>query len=227
MRPSTRQSVAIANMDCAGRILAAYCNWMGRWAGLVEAESWRDRCECERPVQFGGGLRDLHAIELALSRGRARVILGTVAVRDPQLVSARSGTSAPQRSSLGSMPRMAGWRRMAGDCLEGSAVDLARRMAEWVCSVSCTRTSRGMARLRGSMSGRVSSWPAQRSARDCIRGRGWCEDIRKLAAASADGIEGVIVGPARTPVRSRYRRRSVWPVATHPICRWEGRACKA
>ncbi len=46
------------------------------------------------------------------------------------------------------------------------------------------------------MSGRVSSWPAQRSARDCIRGRGWCEDIRKLAAASADGIEGVIVGQA-------------------------------
>ncbi len=39
-------------------------------------------------MQFGGGLRDLHAIELALSLGPGRVILGTVAVRDPQLVSA-------------------------------------------------------------------------------------------------------------------------------------------
>ena len=38
------------------------------------------------PVQLGGGIRSLADIELWLSKGLARVILGTVAVRDPELV---------------------------------------------------------------------------------------------------------------------------------------------
>ncbi|MEM1285597.1 MAG: 1-(5-phosphoribosyl)-5-[(5-phosphoribosylamino)methylideneamino]imidazole-4-carboxamide isomerase [Pseudomonadota bacterium] len=38
------------------------------------------------PVQLGGGIRDHAAIEAWLDKGIARVILGTVAVRDPNLV---------------------------------------------------------------------------------------------------------------------------------------------
>lgn len=38
------------------------------------------------PVQLGGGIRNLSHIEAWLSKGLARVILGTVAVRDPALV---------------------------------------------------------------------------------------------------------------------------------------------
>ncbi len=37
-------------------------------------------------VQLGGGIRDMKTIENWLGRGLARVILGTVAVRDPDLV---------------------------------------------------------------------------------------------------------------------------------------------
>ncbi|HEX5933333.1 MAG TPA: 1-(5-phosphoribosyl)-5-[(5-phosphoribosylamino)methylideneamino] imidazole-4-carboxamide isomerase, partial [Pseudorhizobium sp.] len=40
----------------------------------------------KNPVQLGGGIRTLEHIEKWLSRGLARVILGTVAVRDPALV---------------------------------------------------------------------------------------------------------------------------------------------
>jgi phosphoribosylformimino-5-aminoimidazole carboxamide ribotide isomerase len=40
----------------------------------------------ENPVQLGGGIRTLAHIESWLERGLARVILGTVAVRDPDLV---------------------------------------------------------------------------------------------------------------------------------------------
>jgi len=40
----------------------------------------------KNPVQLGGGIRTLEHIETWLSRGLARVILGTVAVRDPGLV---------------------------------------------------------------------------------------------------------------------------------------------
>src|SRR5512145_818039 len=38
------------------------------------------------PVQFGGGLRQLADIGEALNRGAARVLLGTIAVRQPELV---------------------------------------------------------------------------------------------------------------------------------------------
>lgn len=38
------------------------------------------------PAQLGGGIRDLATIESWLSKGLARVILGTVAVEDPDLV---------------------------------------------------------------------------------------------------------------------------------------------
>jgi len=40
------------------------------------------------PVQLGGGIRDLATIETWLDKGIARVILGTIAVRDPALVKA-------------------------------------------------------------------------------------------------------------------------------------------
>jgi phosphoribosylformimino-5-aminoimidazole carboxamide ribotide isomerase len=40
----------------------------------------------KNPVQLGGGIRTLAHIESWLNKGLARVILGTVAVRDPELV---------------------------------------------------------------------------------------------------------------------------------------------
>jgi phosphoribosylformimino-5-aminoimidazole carboxamide ribotide isomerase len=42
--------------------------------------------EIDIPVQLGGGIRTLETIENWLSRGVMRVILGTVAVKDPALV---------------------------------------------------------------------------------------------------------------------------------------------
>lgn len=40
----------------------------------------------KNPVQLGGGIRTLEHIESWLAKGLARVILGTIAVRDPELV---------------------------------------------------------------------------------------------------------------------------------------------
>jgi phosphoribosylformimino-5-aminoimidazole carboxamide ribotide isomerase len=39
------------------------------------------------PVQLGGGIRDIAAIEILLKAGIERIILGTAAVEDPRLVS--------------------------------------------------------------------------------------------------------------------------------------------
>ena len=41
---------------------------------------------CDVPAQLGGGIRDMATIEAWLDKGLARVILGTVAVENPQMV---------------------------------------------------------------------------------------------------------------------------------------------
>jgi phosphoribosylformimino-5-aminoimidazole carboxamide ribotide isomerase len=51
-------------------------------AGPVEAILQR----CSIPVQLGGGIRDMATIESWLEKGLTRVILGTVAVENPDLV---------------------------------------------------------------------------------------------------------------------------------------------
>lgn len=52
------------------------------------------------PAQLGGGIRDMATIEMWLSKGLARVILGTVAVENPDLVR-RAAKAFPGQVSVG------------------------------------------------------------------------------------------------------------------------------
>ncbi|GAA5067086.1 1-(5-phosphoribosyl)-5-[(5-phosphoribosylamino)methylideneamino]imidazole-4-carboxamide isomerase [Roseibacterium beibuensis] len=52
------------------------------------------------PTQLGGGIRDLETIEMWLNKGIARVILGTVAVEDPDLVW-HAAASFPDQVAVG------------------------------------------------------------------------------------------------------------------------------
>ncbi|MBC7476974.1 MAG: 1-(5-phosphoribosyl)-5-[(5-phosphoribosylamino)methylideneamino]imidazole-4-carboxamide isomerase [Pseudorhodobacter sp.] len=52
------------------------------------------------PIQLGGGIRDLATIEMWLTRGLARVILGTVAVENPDLVR-HAAKAFPGRIAVG------------------------------------------------------------------------------------------------------------------------------
>jgi phosphoribosylformimino-5-aminoimidazole carboxamide ribotide isomerase len=82
------------------------------------------------PVQLGGGIRDLAAIEGWLARGVARVILGTVAVNDPALVK-EAARRFPGRVAVGIDAR-AGKVAVRGWAEETTmqAADLARRFAD-------------------------------------------------------------------------------------------------
>ncbi len=79
------------------------------------------------PVQLGGGIRDLATIEFWLSRGLARVILGTVAVEQPDLVRAAAaafpGQVAVGIDARGGRVATRGWAEDTGI----DATDLARR----------------------------------------------------------------------------------------------------
>ncbi len=78
----------------AAAFVEAGCEWLhlvdlnGAFAGepvnAAPVEAILKRCKV--PTQLGGGIRDMATIERWLSRGLTRVILGTVAVENPELV---------------------------------------------------------------------------------------------------------------------------------------------
>jgi phosphoribosylformimino-5-aminoimidazole carboxamide ribotide isomerase len=81
----------------------------------------------KNPVQLGGGIRTLAQIEDWLDRGLARVILGTVAVRDPALVKEASklfpGKVAVGIDARGGKVAVEGW----AEASSLGVVELARK----------------------------------------------------------------------------------------------------
>ena len=82
------------------------------------------------PVQLGGGIRDLATIEAWLGKGVRRVILGTVAVRNPGLVREACrrfpGRVAVGIDAKGGKVAVEGWAEVS----ELTAIDLARRFED-------------------------------------------------------------------------------------------------
>lgn len=82
------------------------------------------------PVQLGGGIRSLGQIETWLAKGIRRVILGTVALRDPALVREACrlfpGRIAVGIDAKGGHVAVEGWAETS----DLRAVDLARRFAD-------------------------------------------------------------------------------------------------
>ncbi len=87
----------VFNDDPAAQAMAfveAGCEWLhlvdlnGAFAGepvnAAAVEAILERCKV--PAQLGGGIRDMATIERWLDKGLQRVILGTVAVENPDLV---------------------------------------------------------------------------------------------------------------------------------------------
>ena len=82
------------------------------------------------PLQLGGGIRDLATVEAWLAKGVARVIIGTAAVRDPELVK-HAAKKFPGRVAVGLDARdgkvaVEGWAETS----EVTALDIARRFED-------------------------------------------------------------------------------------------------
>lgn len=81
-------------------------------------------------VQLGGGIRTMEDIERWLEKGLSRVILGTVAVRDPELVRQAAGRFPGQIAvgidAKGGKVAVEGWAETS----ELTAIDLARRFED-------------------------------------------------------------------------------------------------
>ena len=88
------------------------------------------RAAAALPIQFGGGLRVADDLARAFDLGVTRVVLGTAAVRQPQLVETAVVRFGAERVVVGidaqaGRVAVAGWQETS----ELSALELAQRMA--------------------------------------------------------------------------------------------------
>ena len=149
------------------------------------------------PTQLGGGIRDLATVEAYLSLGLSRVILGTAAQRNPELVR-EACAKFPGRIVVGidaknGMVAVQGWAEVTGI----TAVDLARKFEGYgVAAIIYTDISRdGM--LQG------PNLEATRALAEAISipviasgGVSTLKDIENLMAIESSGVTGVITGKA-------------------------------
>lgn len=150
------------------------------------------------PIQFGGGMRTLADVTLGLELGASRIVLGTVAVSQPEIVGEAVARFGADRIVVGIDARDGlvathGWR-------ETSALDaltVALRMRDLgVRRIVYTDISRDGALTGVNVSATAALAQASRLKVIASGGVASLADIRALAAFEPDGIEGVIVGQA-------------------------------
>jgi phosphoribosylformimino-5-aminoimidazole carboxamide ribotide isomerase len=148
-------------------------------------------------VQLGGGIRDMGTIEGWLEKGVNRVIIGTAAVREPELVKL-AARRFPKQIAVGLDARdgkvaVEGWAETS----ELSALDLAQRFEDaGVAAIVYTDVSRdGM--LKG------INWDATIALAERIEipviasgGLASIDDIKAMTEPRAQKLEGVIAGRA-------------------------------
>ena len=147
------------------------------------------------PVQLGGGIRSAAAAARWLDLGVERVILGTMAARDPgtarDICAAHTGRVAVGIDARGGMVALQGWTEQSAM----RADDLARRAADWGAGaiihtdIDRDGTHEGLNVAATGALARAVSIPVIASG-----GVGGPGDLR--AAAEDGAIAGVLVGTA-------------------------------
>jgi phosphoribosylformimino-5-aminoimidazole carboxamide ribotide isomerase len=149
------------------------------------------------PVQLGGGIRTLAHIEGWLGKGLARVILGTVAVRDPDLVR-EACRLFPQKIAVGIDARggkvaVEGW----AEASQLDVIELAKKFeGAGVAAIIYTDIDRD-----GVLTG--INWPATIELADAVAipviasgGLASIADIVRMTMPDAKKLEGAISGRA-------------------------------
>lgn len=153
--------------------------------------------ETKNPVQLGGGIRTLGQIEAWLEKGLARVILGTVAVRDPKMVKEACrlfpGKIAVGIDARGGKVAVEGW----SEASSLGVVELAKKFeGVGVKAIIYTDIERD-----GILAG--VNWEATIALADAVSipviasgGLASMDDIRRMTMPDAEKLEGAITGRA-------------------------------
>lgn len=147
------------------------------------------------PVELGGGIRSLANIDAVLSLGVRRVILGSVAVKDPELVKTACAEFG-DRIVVGidakdGVVAVNGW----GDTSNMNAPELAVKMsAAGVRTLIYTDISRDGTLSGVNIDGAVHLAKVSGAKVIVSGGVSSIDDIKAVKAHEQDGLEGVIVG---------------------------------
>ena len=146
-------------------------------------------------VQFGGGMRSLDSIEAALSLGVSRVILGTIAIEQPDIVRDALTNFGAERIAVGidardGLVRTRGWKDNSGV----PALDLALQMRTFgLGTVIFTDVSRDG--LGSGLNIPATRELSEKSGLNVIASGG-VHTIDDVLAAKGAGLSGVIIGRA-------------------------------
>ncbi len=147
-------------------------------------------------IQLGGGIRTLANIESWLAKGISRVVLGTVALRDPDLVKAACkrwpGKIAVGIDARGGRVAVQGW----AEATDVAVLDLARRFEDsGVACIIYTDIDRDGVLEGVNVDSTAALADAVRIPVIASGGVAGIDDIRRLKQANAN-IAGVIAGRA-------------------------------
>jgi len=154
-----------------------------------------DRVQAE--IQVGGGLRDLNTIQMYLEMGIRRVVIGTEAIRHPDLV-VTSCREFPDRIVVGIDARdgrvaIEGWTETTGV----TAVDLARRFEDsGVAAINFTDIHRDGMQIGPNIEETRRLAEAIQIPVVASGGVSSMEDIIRLLPLESAGVIGVITGKA-------------------------------
>lgn len=149
------------------------------------------------PVQVGGGIRDVETLEMYLDMGADRVVIGSAAIYDPDMVK-KACRRFPGKIVVGIDAKngkvaIEGWTKTT----EMAATDLGKQFEDaGVAAINFTDIERD-----GMQTG-----PNIEATRELARaltipvvasgGVSCLDDIRRLAALETDGVTGIITGRA-------------------------------
>jgi phosphoribosylformimino-5-aminoimidazole carboxamide ribotide isomerase len=189
----------------AKRFFEAGCTWLhvvdlnGAFAGrpVNEAAVRSIRAAVDMNIQLGGGIRDLDQIEAWLAAGITRIILGTAAVKNPDLVrtacKAFPGAIAVGIDAANGMVAVEGWAETS----ETRATDLARNLEDaGVAAIIHTDIERDGAMAGPNIDATAALADAISTPVIASGGVSSLDDLTALKAHEARGIQGVISGRA-------------------------------
>ncbi|MBL0931591.1 MAG: 1-(5-phosphoribosyl)-5-[(5-phosphoribosylamino)methylideneamino]imidazole-4-carboxamide isomerase [Alphaproteobacteria bacterium] len=191
--------------DQAAQFVKAGARWIhvvdldGAFAGKsVNADAVRAILKnANVPVQLGGGIRDDAAIASWLDAGVTRVILGTIALKDPDFVK-RACKTFPGKIVVGIDARgghvaVQGWAETS----DMKAVDLARKFEDsGVAAIVYTDIDRDGALQGPNVDATVAMAKAVSIPVIASGGVSSLDDLAVLKRHAKDGIAGVISGRA-------------------------------
>lgn len=149
------------------------------------------------PVQLGGGIRDLDTIEGYINLGIDRIIIGTVAYKDPDLVETACkrypGRVIVAIDSKDSYVSVEGWTEATNII----AIDLAKRFEDMrISSIIYTDIKRDGMKRGPNIDGIREFATATNIPVIAAGGVSSIRDIENMAKLEDDGLSGIVVGRA-------------------------------